>query len=149
MTLWTVALHASLSMGFSRQEYWSGLPFSSPVELPDPAFELRSPTWWAESLPFEPQGNPVNPCSLPKSRQLICGRTGTGIPLLTPGPLYFIKWYSHLLRVFEEKRMPDVKAMHKLWNNPNAIQWLLTCVNSTQWSCAIKSKNMIPNAFQK
>jgi len=108
MILWTVALHPSLSMGFSRQEYWSGLPFSSPVDLPDPGFEFRSHTWWADSLPSEPQEYPVSPCSLPKSRQLICGRTGTGIPLLTPGPLYFIKRYSHLLRVFDEKCMPDV-----------------------------------------
>ena len=40
----TVAYHALLSMGFSRQEYWSGLPFPSPDHLPDPAIELRSPT---------------------------------------------------------------------------------------------------------
>ena len=40
----TVAYHALLSMGFSRQEYWSGLPFPSPEHLPDPAIELRSPT---------------------------------------------------------------------------------------------------------
>ena len=91
-------------------------------------------------------GNPINPYSIPKSRQIICGRTGTRIPLLTPGPLYFIKQYSQLLRVFDEERMSDVEAKHKLWNNTNAIQWLLTCVNSTQWLCIIKLKNMIPNA---
>ena len=38
-TLWTVALQAPLSMGFSRQEYWSGLPFPSPGNLPDPGME--------------------------------------------------------------------------------------------------------------
>ena len=42
-TLWTVAHHAPLSMGFSRQEYWSGLPFPSPEDLPDPGIEPRSP----------------------------------------------------------------------------------------------------------
>ena len=41
-TLWTVALQAPLSMGFSRQEYWSGLPFPSPRDLPDPGIELSS-----------------------------------------------------------------------------------------------------------
>ena len=41
-------------MGFSRQEYWSGLPFPSPGDLSDPGIDLRSPTLWAESLPSEP-----------------------------------------------------------------------------------------------
>ena len=44
----------SLSMRFSRQEYWSGLPFSSPGDLPDPGIKLRSPTLQADSLPSEP-----------------------------------------------------------------------------------------------
>ena len=42
-TLWTVAHQAPLSMGFSRQEYWSGLPFPFPGDLPDPGMEPRSP----------------------------------------------------------------------------------------------------------
>ena len=42
-TLWTVARRASLSMGFSRQEYWSGLPCLPPGELPDPGIEPVSP----------------------------------------------------------------------------------------------------------
>ena len=42
-TPWTVAHQAPLSMGFSRQEYWNGLPFSSPGNLPDLAIKLRSP----------------------------------------------------------------------------------------------------------
>ena len=57
-TLWTVARQALLSMGFSRQEYWSGLPFPSPGDLPDPGIEFRSPTLQAESLPPEPPANP-------------------------------------------------------------------------------------------
>ena len=43
-TPWTVAHQGPLSMGFSRQEYWSGLPFSSPGDLPDPGIKLTSPT---------------------------------------------------------------------------------------------------------
>ena len=43
VTLWTVAHQVPLSMGFSRQEYWSGLPFPSPGGLPDPGSEPRSP----------------------------------------------------------------------------------------------------------
>ena len=51
---WTVAHQAPLSMNFSRQEYWSGLPFPSPEDLPDPGMEPRSPALWPDSLLFEP-----------------------------------------------------------------------------------------------
>ena len=44
--------------GFSRPEYWSGLPFPSPGDLPNPGIEPRSPTLQADSLPAEPQGKP-------------------------------------------------------------------------------------------
>ena len=55
VTPWTVAHQAPLSMGFSRQEYWSGLPFTSSGDLPDPGIEPRSLAWWTDSLPSEPQ----------------------------------------------------------------------------------------------
>ena len=54
----TVAHQAPLSMGFSRQEYWSGLPFPSPGDLPDPGIEPRSPALQA-ALTSEPQGKPM------------------------------------------------------------------------------------------
>ena len=47
---------SSLSMGFARHEYWSGLPFSSPGDLPDPGIEPGSPMLQADSLPTEPPG---------------------------------------------------------------------------------------------
>ena len=50
---------APLSMEFSRQEYWSGLPFSSPGDLPDPGIELMSPALQVDSLPSEPLGKPI------------------------------------------------------------------------------------------
>ena len=56
-TPWTVALQAPLSMEFSRQEYWSGLPFPSPGDLPDPEIQPGSPALQADALPFEPAGN--------------------------------------------------------------------------------------------
>ena len=43
-TLWTIAHQAPPSMGFSRQEYWSGLPFPAPGDLPNPGIEPESPT---------------------------------------------------------------------------------------------------------
>ena len=52
----TVAHQASLDMGFSMQGYWSGLPFPSPVDLPDPGIEPGSPALQADSLPSELPG---------------------------------------------------------------------------------------------
>ena len=60
-TPWTAAHQAPLSMGFSRQEYWSGLPFSYSRDLPDPGIEPLSPTaptLQADSLPLSHRGNP-------------------------------------------------------------------------------------------
>ena len=59
-TLWTVAHRAPLSMEFPRQEYWSGLPFPSPGNLPDLGIKSRSSTLQEDSLPAEPQGKPKN-----------------------------------------------------------------------------------------
>ena len=57
-TLWTVAYQAFPSMGFSRQEYWSGLPFPSPGDLPDPGIKPGSPALEADALTSEPPGKP-------------------------------------------------------------------------------------------
>ena len=56
VTPWTAAYQAPLSMGFSRQEYWSGLPFPSPGDLPDPGIEPGSPALQADALTSEPPG---------------------------------------------------------------------------------------------
>ena len=58
MTPSTVALQAPLSMEFSRQEYWTGLPFPPPGDLPDPGFKVMSPAWQVHSLPLSHQGSP-------------------------------------------------------------------------------------------
>ena len=57
-TPWTVAHQAPLSMEFFRQEYWSGLPFPSPGDLPDPGIETASPALQADSLPLSHQESP-------------------------------------------------------------------------------------------
>ena len=59
-TPWTVAHQAPPSMGFSRQEYWSGVPFPSPEDLPDPGIESRSPALSTDTLPFETPGKSYN-----------------------------------------------------------------------------------------
>ena len=56
VTPWTVAYQAPPSMGFSRQEYWSGLSFPSPGDLPNPGIEPGSPSLQADALPSEPPG---------------------------------------------------------------------------------------------
>ena len=56
VTPWTIAHQAPLSIGFPRQEYWSGLPFPSPVDCPDPVIKRASPAWQADSLPLSHLG---------------------------------------------------------------------------------------------
>ena len=55
VTPWTIALQAPLSMEFSKQEYWSGLPIPFPGDLPNPGNELKSSTLQADSLPSDMQ----------------------------------------------------------------------------------------------
>ena len=74
MTPWTVAHRSPLFMGFSRQEYWSGLPFPSPGDLPDPGMDPGSPALQVDSLPSEPQGNSMYMCK--------------DIPNKTPGKMH-------------------------------------------------------------
>ena len=79
LTPWTVACQASLSMGFPRQEYWSGLPFPPPGDRPNPGFEPVSPALQADSLPLSHLGSPsyqtaitLNSDSSPYSQCLRC-----------------------------------------------------------------------------
>ena len=66
-TPWTVAHQAPWSLGFSRQECWSGLPFPSPGHLPDPGIKPRSPILRADALPSEPPGKPT-PWTSPRAQ---------------------------------------------------------------------------------
>ena len=68
-TLWTVARQAPLSMEFFRQEYWSGLPFPSPGDLPDPGIEQTSPALAGRFFTTEPLGKP---CVQYKRKFTIC-----------------------------------------------------------------------------
>ena len=58
-TLWTAACQASLSKGFSKQEYWRELPFTFPGDLPDPGIKPASPAWQADSLPLSHRRSPL------------------------------------------------------------------------------------------
>ena len=77
VTPWTVVSQTPLSMGFSRQKHWSGLPFPSPGDLPDPEIEPGSPAFQADSLPSEPPGKSKNFIFLSFPPYLICLRPMT------------------------------------------------------------------------
>ena len=70
-TPWTVARQAPLSMEFSRQEYWSGLPFLPPGDLPDPGIEPKSLALRADSLPIELAWCESSNNSQPYSQQIL------------------------------------------------------------------------------
>ena len=88
-TSWTVAHQAPLCMRFPRQEYWNGLLFPSPEDLPDPGIEPRSPTLLAFSLPSEPPAKPswfssVQFSSVAQSCPTLCdpmNRSTPGLPV--------------------------------------------------------------------
>ena len=98
-TPWTVAYQAPPSMGFSRQEYWSGLPFPSPGNLPNPGIEPRSPAFQADALTSEPPGKP-------KSRGnwgwkfIICQGPNTGFPGGASGKEFACQCRRHRRRRF-------------------------------------------------
>ena len=77
---WTVAHQTPLTMEFSRQEYWSGLSFPSPRDLPDPGIEPGSPTLWADSLLSEPPGKPFRQLALYFIPLLLLGRQSLELP---------------------------------------------------------------------
>ena len=82
VTPWTIAHQAPRSMGFSRQEYWSGLPFPSPGDLPHQGIEPRSPTLQADALTSAPPGRPrFNPWV----GKIPWRRKWQPIPVLLPG----------------------------------------------------------------
>ena len=75
-TLWTIVHQATLSMEFSRQEYWSGSPCPPPGDLPNQGIEHRSPELQADSLPLGPPRKPPERCVPPLKSVLRRGRPG-------------------------------------------------------------------------
>ena len=71
VTPWTVAHQAPLSIGFSRQGYWSGLPFSSPGDLPDPGIESISPALAGGFVTAKPPAKPQRPPGLEINRGIL------------------------------------------------------------------------------
>ena len=83
VTTWTVARQAPLSMGFSRQEHWSGLPYPPPGDLPNSGIDLGSPALQVDSLPAELPGKPRDLQGWPITNQF-CLYTCVQATPLTP-----------------------------------------------------------------
>ena len=82
VTPWTVTYQVPLSIGFSRQKYWSGLPFPPPGDLPNPGVEPRPPTLQADALLSEPPGKPHTIVYRLQSHTFVCF-------------MYFGRWVLH------------------------------------------------------
>ena len=101
-------LQASLSMGFSRQEYWSGLPFPPPGDLPDPGIKPVSPALAGGFLTTEPLGDPtpslfymVNPClSIPYIVVYVCYSHTPSFSLPPLPPLVTVSLFSVSMSLF-------------------------------------------------
>ena len=102
VTPWTVVRQTPLSMEFSRQEYWSGLPCPSPGDLPQPGMEPGSPALQADSLPSEPPGKPL---CWRKENLVIKGIGGTASRLLPEGTwTTYLAFLSFSFLIFKRKK---------------------------------------------
>ena len=103
---WTIACQAPLSVGFSRQEYWSGLPFPSPGELPNPGIKPRSPALQADSLPTELQGKPhrkLQFSSVAQSCPTLCDPMDCSLPSTSDHGIFQIKILEWVLVPFSRE----------------------------------------------
>ena len=101
-----VAYQAFLSMEFSRQEYYGGMPFPSPGDLLDPGIELGSPILQADSLPTEPPGRPKESSIYTEEK--------------TVSPIMFVKTHSHIQKMKSNPYFaPHTKTNSKWINNLN------------------------------
>ena len=126
---WTIACQAPLSMGFSRQEYWSGLPFLSLGDLPDPGIEPGQADDWIESL------ESIELIQLNHCRQMIyqlsyegspkAGLSGVGFEPTPPGETAIWMQHLRLLVHLESKSSPGVIRVGKtcLASHMHTITW--------------------------
>ena len=131
---WTAAHRASLSMGFPRQEYWSGLPFASPGNLPNAGIKPLSPALAGRFFTAEPPGKPTEFCRR-KQHLSLCSQIWTMVTETYNKKIYVSK-YSELSSLFHNKSSihrngyplkRKLKACHSLfrllWRN--TIDWVV------------------------
>ena len=129
-------------MGFSRQEYWSGLPSPPPRALPNPGTEPRSPTLQADSLPSEPPGKPKNTSGypIPLPGDLPDPGNHTGVSCIAGR--FLISWGSReapsflllLLSHFSRVRLATIKLKTKIYALNNTLrQWSTVYILPISW----------------
>ena len=107
-TPWKVAYQPLLSIGFSRQAYWSGLPFPSPGDLPNPGIEPWSPALHTDALPLSHQGSPDTVLEADKSKR--------SSALSSKSPVYgFVGWLGIGFQSTDLNVSRAVEAPHRLW----------------------------------
>ena len=135
MTPWTVAHQAPPSKGFSRQEHWSGLPFPSPGDLPDPGIKPRSPALQADSLPSETREAKALPDFMGEAnwpfRHDLPSRPWPQAPELPSQPLSLL---GHLSAVSVPPSLWEVGA--------SAAQAPLAAGSVSPWACSLTDAEM-------
>ena len=112
-TPWTIVCQAPLSMGVSRQPYWSGLPCSSPGDFSDPGMEPMKPALAGRFFTTEPPGKPCCCC---------CYVTSVGSDSVWP-----------------HRRQPT--RLPRPWDSPRTLEWVaISCSNPWKWSHSVMSK---------
>ena len=150
-TPWTIAHQAPLFVGFSRQEYWSELPFHSPGDLPNQGLKLRSPALQADSLLSEPLGKP------PKFIQL------SSVQPLSRVQLFTTPWITARqasLSITNSQSLPKLMSIKLVMPspplsspsppapNPSQHQGLLQWVNSSHQVVKVLEFQLQHQSFQ-
>ena len=149
-TLWTIVCQTPLSMGFSRQEYWSGLPCPLPGDLPDPGIKptsLQSPTLGGVSLPLVPPGKPMQ-CNttqqIKRNQLLIHTTTWINLKIVMPNersqiqkvtysmiPFIWHSWKETATVTRTDQGFPRVMGEGKLWLHRDSMSF------GTWWHCFV------------
>ena len=122
---WTEEPGRPQSMGLPRQEYWSGLPFPSPGDLPNPGIEPRSPALQTDALTSEPPGKPI-----PKLEKSPCSNIDPAQPKINN--------FLNLVKINKYKRTQSRTSL--------AVQWVKPCASNAGRMGSITGQGKIPNA---
>ena len=123
---WWPHRQAHLSMGFSRQEYWSGLPFPTPGDLPDPGIEPVTPHWQTISLPLSYLGSPYIFYIQPKHYRRYISRTIVNSSILTFGRESRIYLFLNIQRKEAKPVSYEIPGVHQLQSGEGQLSQSLS-----------------------